>query len=178
MQRKPSSSEVNLLRKVDGRSGQAPFVNGADRSQSATEFPPAEGVTTTIGGRGRIDSGTTTHGRGARFRASAVTSHGRCHGLGDQHAKLRDVVGVYIDPPAHAVVLLVDENSQIHAWDRTQPGLPMKRGRAGTPRATVRPIEPQRASRPLHRSVHPSRSCNTARPAMRRSRNAASASPA
>ena len=46
--------------------------------------------------------------------------------------KLRDVVGLYIDPPAHAVVLSVDEKSQIQALDRTQPGLPMKPGRAGT----------------------------------------------
>jgi hypothetical protein len=42
------------------------------------------------------------------------------------------VVGLYVDPPAHAVVLSVDEKSQIQALDRTQPGLPMKRGRAGT----------------------------------------------
>jgi Homeodomain-like domain len=47
-------------------------------------------------------------------------------------AKLRDVVGLYVDPPAHAVVLSVDEKSQIQALDRTQPGLPMKKGRAGT----------------------------------------------
>src|SRR5919112_58258 len=46
--------------------------------------------------------------------------------------KLRDVVGLYADPPAHAVVLSVDEKSQIQALDRTQPGLPIKRGRAGT----------------------------------------------
>jgi transposase len=42
------------------------------------------------------------------------------------------VVGLYVDPPAHAVVLSVDEKSQIQALDRTQPGLPMKPGRAGT----------------------------------------------
>src|SRR3954453_16720238 len=42
-------------------------------------------------------------------------------------AKLRDVVGLYIAPPAHAVVLSVDEKSQIQALDRTQPGLPLKR---------------------------------------------------
>ena len=47
-------------------------------------------------------------------------------------AKLHDVVGLYVDPPAHAVVLSVDEKSQIQALDRTQPGLPMKPGRAGT----------------------------------------------
>jgi hypothetical protein len=46
--------------------------------------------------------------------------------------KLKDVVGLYVDPPAHAVVLSVDEKSQIQALDRTQPGLPMKRGRCGT----------------------------------------------
>ena len=46
--------------------------------------------------------------------------------------KLKDVVGLYVDPPAHAVILSVDEKSQIQALDRTQPGLPMKPGRAGT----------------------------------------------
>ena len=46
--------------------------------------------------------------------------------------KLRDIVGLYVDPPAHAVVLSIDEKSQIQALDRTQPGLPMKKGRAGT----------------------------------------------
>jgi transposase len=43
-------------------------------------------------------------------------------------AKLQDIVGLYVDPPAHAVVLSVDEKSQIQALDRTQPGLPMKKG--------------------------------------------------
>jgi transposase len=46
--------------------------------------------------------------------------------------KLRDVVGLYVNPPAHAIVLSVDEKSQIQALDRTQPGLPLKKGRAGT----------------------------------------------
>ena len=46
--------------------------------------------------------------------------------------KLRDVVGLYVDPPAHAIVLSVDEKSQIQALDRSQPGLPMKKGRLGT----------------------------------------------
>src|SRR3712207_8743288 len=47
-------------------------------------------------------------------------------------AKLRDVVGLYLHPPAHAIVLSVDEKSQIQALDRTQPGLPMKAGRPAT----------------------------------------------
>ena len=46
--------------------------------------------------------------------------------------KLRDVVGLYMSPPEHALVLCIDEKSQIQALDRTQPGLPMKKGRAGT----------------------------------------------
>ena len=46
--------------------------------------------------------------------------------------KLEDVVGLCLNPPEHAVVLSCDEKSQIQALDRTQPGLPMKRGRAGT----------------------------------------------
>ena len=46
--------------------------------------------------------------------------------------KLTDVVGVYLTPPQNAVVLCVDEKSQIQALDRTQPGLPMKPGRCGT----------------------------------------------
>ena len=46
--------------------------------------------------------------------------------------KLHDVVGLYVSPPAHAVVLSVDEKSQIQALDRTQPGLPLKKGRGQT----------------------------------------------
>ena len=46
--------------------------------------------------------------------------------------KLTDVVGLYLNPPEKALVLCVDEKSQIQALDRTQPSLPMKRGRAGT----------------------------------------------
>lgn len=46
--------------------------------------------------------------------------------------KLTDVVGVYLTPPQNAIVLCVDEKSQIQALDRTQPGLPLKRGRCGT----------------------------------------------
>lgn len=47
-------------------------------------------------------------------------------------AKVEDVVGLYMDPPAHAVVVSIDEKSQIQALDRTQPGLPLKPGKCGT----------------------------------------------
>jgi hypothetical protein len=43
--------------------------------------------------------------------------------------KMTDIVGLYLDPPAHTVVLSIDEKSQIQALDRTQPGLPLKPGR-------------------------------------------------
>lgn len=52
----------------------------------------------------------------------------------DKHfvEKLKDVVGLYLNPPENALVFCVDEKSQIQALDRTQPSLPLKRGRAGT----------------------------------------------
>ncbi len=46
--------------------------------------------------------------------------------------RLTDVVGLYLNPPQKAIVLCVDEKSQIQALDRTQPGLPLKKGRCGT----------------------------------------------
>jgi len=80
-----------------------------------------------------------------RISESAVRRIWRSHGLQPHRfrqfklsndpnfvGKLRDVVGLYVDPPTHAIVLSVDEKSQIQALDRTQPGLPMKKGRLGT----------------------------------------------
>jgi transposase len=77
--------------------------------------------------------------------ASAVRRIWKAHGLQPHRcrefklstdpkfvSKLRDVVGLYVDPPAHAIVLSLDEKSQIQALDRTQPGLPLKKGRLGT----------------------------------------------
>ncbi len=72
--------------------------------------------------------------------ASAVRRIWRAHGLQPHKIrqfklsndpnfvrKLRDVVGLCVDPPEHAIVLSIDEKSQIQALDRTQPGLPMRR---------------------------------------------------
>jgi DDE superfamily endonuclease len=66
---------------------------------------------------------------------SSVQRIRRAHGLSNDPrfvAKLRDIVGLYVKSPDHAVVLSVDEKSQIQARDRTQPSLPMKKGRAAT----------------------------------------------
>jgi transposase len=95
--------------------------------------------------------GETTHwSAGAMAKAVGVSASSvqriwRAHGLQPHRcrrfklsrdpnfaAKLRDIVGLYVDPPAHAIVLSVDEKSQVQALDRTQPGLPLKKGRAGT----------------------------------------------
>ena len=95
--------------------------------------------------------GETTHwtagmmAKAAAISVSSVQRIWRAHGLQPHRvrqfklstdpqfaAKLRDIVGLYVDPPAHAIVLSVDEKSQIQALDRTQPGLPIKKGRAGT----------------------------------------------
>ena len=54
--------------------------------------------------------------------------------------KLKEVVGLCIDSPDHAVVLSLEEKSQIQALDRTQPGLPMKKGRCATKRPIVLPL--------------------------------------
>src|SRR6516165_678054 len=82
--------------------------------------------------------------------ASSVQRIWRAHGLQPHRVrqfklsndpnfveKLHDVVGLYVDPPEHAIVLSVDEKSQIQALDRTQPGLPLKKGRAATMRPPV-----------------------------------------
>lgn len=95
--------------------------------------------------------GETTHWTGrmmakvAGVSLTSVQRIWRAHGLAPHRirtfklsndpkfaAKVRDIVGLYVDPPAHAVVLSIDEKSQIQALDRTQPGLPLKKGRAGT----------------------------------------------
>ena len=81
----------------------------------------------------------------AGISASSVQRIWRAHGLQPHRVrqfklsndpyfvdKLHDVVGLYVDPPEHAIVLSVDEKSQIQALDRTQPGLPLKKGRAAT----------------------------------------------
>lgn len=77
--------------------------------------------------------------------AASVSRHWRANGLKPHVVrsfkisrdprfveKLEDIVGLYMSPPEHALVLCCDEKSQVQALDRTQPGLPMKKGRAAT----------------------------------------------
>jgi len=108
----------------------------ADRVVALTlEDPPGETTHWTAGAMAKV----------VGISVSSVQRIWRSHGLQPHRmrqfklsndpkfaAKLRDIVGLYVDPPAHAIVLSVDEKSQIQALDRTQPGLPIKKGRAGT----------------------------------------------
>jgi len=77
--------------------------------------------------------------------AASVSRHWRANGLKPHVVrgfkvsrdpkfveKLEDIVGLYMSPPEHALVLCCDEKSQVQALDRTQPGLPLKKGRAAT----------------------------------------------
>jgi transposase len=61
--------------------------------------------------------------------------------------KLEDIVGLYLSPPEHAIVLSCDEKSQIQALDRTQPGLPLKRGLPGSPWVSLQATGPGKRSR-------------------------------
>lgn len=95
-------------------------------------------------------AGATHWSRRTMAKAQGV-SHSMIHRIWDAHGlqpqrikrfklskdirfteKLTDVVGLYLNPPDKAIVLCVDEKSQIQALQRTQPGLPMKKGRCGT----------------------------------------------
>ncbi len=88
---------------------------------------------------------TRTMAKVARTSAATVSRIWRSHGLKPHlsktfkvsndirfEEKLSDIVGLYMSPPERAVVLCCDEKSQVQALDRTQPGLPLKRGRAET----------------------------------------------
>jgi transposase len=88
---------------------------------------------------------TRTMGAELGVSAASVSRHWRANGLKPHivHGfkvsrdpkfveKLEDIVGLYLSPPEHAMVLCCDEKSQVQALDRTQPGLPLKKGRAAT----------------------------------------------
>jgi transposase len=108
----------------------------AERVVALTMEPPSSEATHWTGAAMAQAAGVSVSSVQRIWRAHGLQPHRvRQFKLSNDPAfvdKLRDVVGLYVDPPAHAVVLSVDEKSQIQALDRTQPGLPMKKGRAGT----------------------------------------------
>ena len=126
-----------LLRDRSRPPGKAPIPpeRVAEIVRLTQQAPPHEATHWTLRAMAKV----------AGVAASTVQAIWKAHGLSPHRwrhfklsndpafaEKLTDIVGLYVDPPAHAVVLSVDEKSQIQALDRTQPGLPMKKGRAGT----------------------------------------------
>ena len=123
-----------------------------DKTRPSRIPPLAPQIAEQLVARTLVDPpGETTHWTGLMMAAeigisvSSVQRIWRAHGLQPHRVrqfklsndpnfveKLRDVVGLYVSPPAHAIVLSFDEKSQIQALDRSQPGLPLKKGRAGT----------------------------------------------
>ena len=126
-----------LLRDKSRPPGKAPIPpeRVAEIVRLTQQAPPHEAAHWTLRAMAKV----------AGVAASTVQAIWKAHGLSPHRwrhfklsndpafaEKLTDIVGLYVDPPAHAVVLSVDEKSQIQALGRTQPGLPMKKGRAGT----------------------------------------------
>ena len=117
------------------RSGRKPRIDAAEIVRMTTQEKP-EGATH-----------WSTRKLAARLGVSDTTVHKvwRANGLKPHLVKtfkvsrdpkfvekLEDIVGLYMSPPEHAIVLCCDEKSQVQALDRTQPGLPLKKGRSGT----------------------------------------------
>lgn len=126
------------------------LAEDAPHGRSAQALPPDE-VKTVVEAtlhtlpRGATHWSTRTMAKATGLGKSTIQRIWDAHGLQphrvetfklskDKHfvEKLTDVVGVYLDPPDKAVILCVDEKTQIQALDRTQPGLPIKKGRCGT----------------------------------------------
>jgi len=117
------------------RPGRTPAVSAEQIVRKTTQERPANAT----------QWSTRSMARAMGVSPSTVSRLWRAHGLKphrvktfklstDPHfvEKLEDVVGLYLNPPQHALVLSLDEKSQIQALDRTQPGLPLKKGRAQT----------------------------------------------
>jgi len=117
------------------RSGRKPQVDAAEIVRRTTQTLPVAAT----------HWSTRTLAKEMGVSDSTVLRVWRAHGLKphlvrgfkvsrdpDFVEKLEDIVGLYMSPPEHALVLCCDEKSQVQALDRTQPGLPLKKGRAAT----------------------------------------------
>jgi len=129
---------------LEGLTHDAPR-SGRKPSLTAAKIRSIVRKTTQEKPRGATHWSTRTMAKAAGVSEKTIRRIWKRHGLkphlirtfklsNDPHfaEKLEDVVGLYLDPPEHALVFSVDEKSQIQALDRTQPGLPIKKGRCGT----------------------------------------------
>src|ERR1035437_8887112 len=133
-----------LLRGVEGLLKDAPRP-GRNPSIKAAVVDTVIRKTTQATPAGAIHWSTRTMAREVGISEASVRRIWHAHGLKPHlietfkvsrdpefAGKLEAIVGLYLNPPEHALVLCVDEKSQIQALDRTQPGLPMKKGRGAT----------------------------------------------
>lgn len=117
------------------RSGRKPIVDAAEIVRLTTQTTP----------KAATHWSTRTLAKEAGVSDTTVLRVWQSHGLKPHRVdtfkvsrdpkfveKLEDIVGLYLSPPEHALVLCCDEKSQVQALDRTQPGLPLKKGRAAT----------------------------------------------
>jgi transposase len=124
-----------LLREASRKPGKAPLGDAIVRQVVALTCAEPPGAATHWTGRAMAKTAGISL-RSVTWQAHRLQPH-RIRTFKrstdpDFAAKLEDIVGLYVDPPKHAIVLSVDEKSQIQALDRTQPGLPLKPGKAGT----------------------------------------------
>ena len=117
------------------RSGRKPRIDAAEIVRVTTQTKPAGTThwsTRTLAAKLGI-SDTTVH---KVWRANGIKPHliktFKVSRDPKFVEKLEDIIGLYMSPPEHAIVLCCDEKSQVQALDRTQPGLPLKKGRAET----------------------------------------------
>jgi len=120
------------------RPGRAPIISSAKKKQIIQKTLQEKPVAATHWSR-------STMAKASGISDSTIGRIWKAHGLkphlsstfklsNDKHfaEKLTDIVGLYLNPPEHALVFSCDEKSQIQALDRTQPGLPIKKGRGAT----------------------------------------------
>jgi hypothetical protein len=145
------------------RPGRTPAIlpdRGAEVIARTTQSKPA-GATHWSRSRMARETGISDSSVGRIWRAHGLKPH-RIESFkvsNDSHfaEKLDAIVGLYLNQPEHTLVLSVDEKSQIQALDRTQPGLPMKKGRGANLthdyKRTARPSCSPRSTPPMERST-------------------------
>ncbi len=120
------------------RPGRTPMIGAEKVSEIVAKTTQSAPANATQWSRSRMarEAGISDSSVGRIWRAHGLKPHRiesfKISNDPEFAAKLEDIVGLYLDPPEHALVLSVDEKSQIQALDRTQPGLPMKKGRGQT----------------------------------------------
>lgn len=126
-----------LERDAPGR-GRKPWITQEERQEilrKTLETKPAAATHWSLRKMAEV-AGVSRHVVHQVWRANGLKPHGvRSFKLSNDPKfaeKLEDIVGLYLNPPERAIVLSLDEKSQVQALDRTQPGLPMKAGRCGT----------------------------------------------